>query len=65
MTNADKIKSMSNEQLAKFLKNYHMEDICESLCEKSNDCTNYCDYCVTILLSWLEAEARNERTDCM
>ena len=58
MTNADRIKSMNTEQLADFLKNYHMEDICILYCDKSDDCTDYSDSCVDVVLSWLETEYR-------
>lgn len=56
MTNADRIKSMNTEQLADFLKNYHMEDICILYCDKSDGCTDYSDSCVDVVLSWLETE---------
>ena len=56
MTDSDRIRSMDDEQLADFLKNYHMEDICILFCDKADDCTNYSDSCVDVVLSWLESE---------
>ena len=49
-TNADRIRAMSDEELAVFLGEYRFRDICEEGCA---DCTYHGD-CDKRLLDWLK-----------
>lgn len=59
MTNADKIRNMTNTELAKFI--YEITDMCsrEMACNQTcycygDSCVGYCEY--ENCLNWLESE---------
>ena len=56
-TNADRIRAMSDEELADFLGEYRFCDICDEWCEA---CTYHGD-CDKRLLDWLKQPAEDER----
>lgn len=56
MTNADRIRYMSDEELCKFLGEYKFCDICEEGCDS---CT-YNGDCDKRLLDWLKQPAEGE-----
>ena len=56
MTNADRIRAMSDEELCKFLGEYKFCDICEEGCDS---CT-YNGDCDKRLLDWLKQPVKEE-----
>ena len=58
-TNADRIRAMSDEELAEFLINYHACDNCEHdnglNCEFNNVCKK--EYATAMSFKWLQSEA--------
>ena len=57
MTNADRIRSMSNEELAEFIFNVSNGatkiSVCENECDK---CANDDEMCCCLIEKWLESE---------
>ena len=58
-TNAERIRSMSDEELCKFLGEYKFCDICEEGCD---NCT-YNGDCNKRLLEWLQQPAEIRKAD--
>lgn len=64
MTNADKIRNMTDEQLSEFLSDRFDCDVCPcSYIEEIDNCI-YCECtngntCVQVLLDWLKQEAKD------
>ena len=56
MTNADRIRAMSDEELCKFLGEYKFFDMCEEGC----DACTYSGDCDKRLLEWLEQPAEGD-----
>ena len=59
MTNADKIRSMSDEELAEFLEQFEVCSHCEYMdkerCTFENPCTH--GFATAMALKWLQSEA--------
>lgn len=56
MTNADHIRSMTDEELAEFLR----WDICSKVRGDNRMCNGWCDECV---IDWLKQPYKSEETD--
>lgn len=56
MTNADHIRAMSDEELAKFIPNWSYTDACKCG-EHYVDCNNECEKCV---VEWLQQPYKEE-----
>lgn len=56
MTNADRIRAMSNEELAKFIPDWSYTGACKCDEQPYVDCNNECDKCV---LEWLKQPAED------
>lgn len=58
MTNADRIRAMSDEELAKFIS--IQSDDC--LCSNNSKCDYHCggDSCLKVLLDWLQQPAEED-----
>ena len=54
MTNADRIRAMTDEELAKFIPDWSYTNACKCDQEIYVDCNNECDKCV---LEWLKQPA--------
>lgn len=54
MTNAQKIRSMSDEELAQFIPNWSYTKACKSDGQRFVDCNNECEKCVA---DWLQQPA--------
>lgn len=57
MTNADKIRAMSNEELAKFLYEFIVEDNDWKHCQRDANCESGIG-CSPCYKQWLESEAK-------
>jgi translation initiation factor 2 beta subunit (eIF-2beta)/eIF-5 len=59
ITNADKIRSMSDEELAEFLEKFEVCSYCEymdkEICTLDNPCVH--GFAVAMTLKWLQSEA--------
>lgn len=56
-TNADRIRAMSDEELAKFIPDWSYTPACKCDEKPYVDCNNECDKCV---LEWLKQPAEEE-----
>lgn len=54
MTNADRIRSMTDEELAKIIG-----DKC--ICPPTSECANFCGDCVACWLEWLQQPAEKPK----
>ena len=54
MTNADRIRAMTDEELAKFIPNWSYTDACKCVEKPYVDCNNECEKCVS---EWLQQPA--------
>lgn len=61
MSNADRIRQMTDEELAMFLDIYSIEDICKTRCDVVNyhDCMAG-EICLAHIFSWLKQEASED-----
>lgn len=61
MTNGDKIRAMTDEELAEFIDIYNIEDICKTRCAVVNyqDCIG-CENCKGNILLWLKQEVSED-----
>lgn len=61
MTNGDKIRAMTDEELAAFLDIYDIEDICRTRCAVVNyhDCMSG-EQCKGNILAWLKQEVSED-----
>lgn len=59
-TNADRIRQMTDEELAAFIDIYDIEDICKTRCAKTGEarerCMCYGEECKSHILKWLKQE---------
>ena len=62
MTNGDRIRQMTDEELAAFIDIYNIEDICKTRCDVANymDCMAG-EQCKAHILAWLKQEVSDER----
>lgn len=64
MTNGDRIRQMTDEELAKFIDIYDIEDICRTRCAKTgeerNRCMCYGEECKSHILKWLKQEVSED-----
>jgi hypothetical protein len=64
MTNADRIRQMTDEELAEFIDIYDIEDICRTRCAKTGEarerCMCYGEQCVNNILQWLKREVSED-----
>lgn len=67
LTNADRIRQMTDEELAEFIDIYDIEDICKTRCEKTGEarerCMCYGEQCVNNILQWLKQEVSEDAAD--
>lgn len=56
-TNGDRIRSMSDEELAKFIPDWSYTNACKLSEEAYVDCNNECEKCVA---DWLKQEADHD-----
>ena len=54
MTNGDRIRAMTDEELAKFIPNWSYTDACKCVEKPYVDCNNECEKCVS---EWLQQPA--------
>ena len=57
-TNADRIRAMSDEELAKFIPDWSYTGACKCDEQSYVDCNNECEKCV---VEWLKQPAESER----
>ena len=59
-TNGDRIRQMTDEELAAFIEIYDIEDICKTRCAKTGEarerCMCYGEECESHILEWLNQE---------
>ena len=55
-TNADRIRAMTDEELAKFIPNWSYTDACKCVEKPYVDCNNECEKCVS---EWLQQPAED------
>lgn len=62
MTNGDRIRNMTDEELAAFMDIYTFEDICRTRCLKPAGDRTIChgEECVSNILKWLKQEVNND-----
>ena len=61
MTNLERIKGMSADELAELLTSFDYGEICDRCCPRFNEygddsCTNFCTDFVEVVKDWLEQE---------
>lgn len=56
VTNADRIRAMTDEELAKFIPNWSYTDACKCVEKPYVDCNNECEKCVS---EWLQQPAED------
>lgn len=63
-TNADRIRQMTDEELAAFIDIYDIEDICKTRCAKTGEarenCMCYGEECKGNILAWLKQEVSED-----
>ena len=64
MTNADRIRQMTDDELAAFIDIYNIEDICKTRCAVGNyyDCMSS-EHCKKHILEWLKQECKDADSD--
>ena len=63
VSNGDKIRSMSDEELAEFLfERGNCSEYCYGICAYQNECDEVQDeaYCIEQIVKWLNQEAEND-----
>lgn len=64
MTNGDRIRQMTDEELAAFIDIYDIEDICRTRCAKTGEarerCMCYGEECKGNILQWLKQEVKTD-----
>lgn len=67
MTNGDRIRKMTDEELAAFIDIYDIEDICRTRCAKTGEarerCMCYGEECKGNILAWLKQEVSEDAAD--
>ena len=67
LTNADRIRHMTDEELAEFIDIYDIEDICKTRCAKTGEarerCMCYGEECKGNILQWLKQEVSEDAAD--
>ena len=56
ITNGDRIRAMTDEELAKFIPNWSYTDACKCVEKPYVDCNNECEKCVS---EWLQQPAED------
>lgn len=66
-SNADRIRQMTDEELAAFIDIYDIEDICRTRCAKTGEarerCMCYGEECKGNILAWLKQEVSEDETE--
>ena len=60
MTNGNRIRQMTDEELAEFLAYFDYGEICETCCQNEHEkdsCVNFCDNFVWVVKDWLEQDS--------
>ena len=64
ITNADRIRQMTDEELAEFIDIYDIEDICRTRCAKTGEarerCMCYGEECKWNIMQWLKQEVSED-----